>query len=337
MHVSRVCLGTMNFGGRTDRDEATRILDRAFAAGVNFVDTANVYGHEAGDFATGRGRSEEIVGGWLRTRRDDVVLATKVFFPMREGPGAIGSSRRNVIRECEASLRRLATDYIDLYQLHHPSNDVPIDETLGALDDLVTAGKVRYVGTSSFAAWQVLEALWVSAERNLVRVVSEQPAYNLLDRRVERELIPMALTYGMGVLTWSPLAGGLLARRYERDAPPPPDSRHTTLWAGRHEDVTDEVFDAIESLTAIAADAGLLLYELAYAWLLARERVTSVIVGPRTVEHLEAALAGASARLTPEVLEAVDAIVPPGRATLPQYGHDGLAWHTWGPHRYAWR
>jgi aryl-alcohol dehydrogenase-like predicted oxidoreductase len=337
LSVSRICLGTMNFGGRTRAAEARRILDRAFDAGITFVDTANVYGHDPGDFATGRGRSEEIVGAWLRQRRDDVVLATKVFFPMYGAPGAIGTSRRNVIRECEASLRRLGTEYIDLYQLHHPSNDVPIDETLGALDDLVRAGKVRYVGTSSFAAWQILEALWVSAERNLVRVVSEQPVYNLLDRRVERELIPMALTYGMCLLTWSPLAGGLLAGTYERGAPAPPGSRHDTLWAGRHDDVTDEVFDAIEGLTAVAAGVGLELHELAYAWLLGRDGVTSAIVGPRTVEQLEAALTAVSVELTADVRDAVDAIVPPGRVTLPQYGHDGLAWHPWGPHRYAWR
>ena len=337
LSVSRICLGTMNFGGRTRAAEARRILDHAFDAGVTFVDTGNVYGHDPGDFSTGRGRSEEIVGAWLGQRRDDVVLATKVFFPMHGAPGAIGTSRRNVIRECEASLRRLGTEHIDLYQLHHPSNDVPIDETLGALDDLVRAGKVRYVGTSSFAAWQILEALWVSAERNLVRVVSEQPLYNLLDRRAERELIPMALTYGMGLLTWSPLAGGLLAGTYERNAPPPQDSRHTTLWAGRHDDVTDEVFDAIEGLTAVAAGAGLELHELAHAWLLGRAGVTSAIVGPRTVEQVEAALTAASVALTADVCDAIDAIVPPGRATFPQYGHDGLAWHPWGPHRYAWR
>lgn len=211
MSVSRVALGTMNFGGRTPARDATRILDRAFERGVTFVDTADVYGHEPEDFTVGRGRSEEIVGAWLAGRRDEVVLATKLFFPMHERPGGLGPSRANVIRACEASLRRLGTDWIDLYQLHHPSNDVPIDETLRALDDLVGAGKVRYVGTSSFAAWQLVESLWVSSDRRLVPVSSEQPVYNLLDRRVERELIPMATTYGLGLLTWSPLAGGVLA------------------------------------------------------------------------------------------------------------------------------
>ena len=268
--VSNVCLGTMNFGGRTERAEAVRILDRAFDSGVTFVDTANVYGHDPADFGVGRGRSEEIVGGWLAGRRDDVVLGTKVYFPMSEAPGALGPSRRNVIRECEASLRRLGADHIDLYQLHHPSNDVPIDETLRALDDLVTAGKVRYVGTSSFAAWQLLESLWVSSDRRLAPVSSEQPVYNLLDRRIERELAPMAVTYGLGLLTWSPLAGGVLAGTYDRNAPVPAGSRLETFWAGWHEELTDAVFDVLDELGALASSAGLELHELAHAWLLAR-------------------------------------------------------------------
>ena len=335
--VSRVCLGTMNFGGRTGPDEARLILDRAADCGVTFIDTANVYGHDPADFGVGRGRSEEIIGAWLASRRDDVVVATKVYFPMHDRPGALGSSRQNVIRECEASLRRLRTDFIDLYQLHHPSNDVPVDETLRALDDLVTAGKVRYVGTSSFAAWQIVESLWVSSDRRLVRVVSEQPVYNLLDRRVERELVPMALTYGVGVLTWSPLAGGVLAGRYERDAAPAPGSRHETFWAGRHEALSNDVFDVLARLGAVAADIGVELHQLAHAWVLHQPGITTMIVGPRTVEHLEAALAAASISLTPDVLDAIDDIVSPGRAILAQYGHDGLAWNAWGPHRYAWR
>ncbi len=337
MVVSRICLGTMNFGGRTEADEAGRILDHALDRGVTFIDTANVYGHDPRDFGVGRGRSEEIIGARLGKRRDDVVLATKLYFPMHDGPGALGASRRNVIRECEASLRRLRTDYVDLYQLHHASNEIPIDETLAALDDLVTAGKVRYVGTSSFAAWQILEALWVSSHRQLTPVSSEQPVYNLLDRRIERELVPMALTYGLGLLTWSPLAGGVLAGRYERGSEPPTGSRHDELWAGRHDEITDDVFDALDRLGEIASAAGLEPHELAHAWVLAQRGITSMIVGPRTVEHLDAGLAVASIELGADVLDAVDGIVPPGRATLPQYGHDGLAWTTWGPHVHAWR
>ena len=335
--VSRLCLGTMNFGGRTERAEAVRILDRAHDCGVNFVDTANVYGHDPAEFRVGRGRSEEIVGSWLRGRRDDVFLATKLFFPTHEGPGALGPSRRNVIRECDASLRRLGTDVIDLYQLHHPSNDVPLDETLRALDDLVTAGKVRYVGTSSFAAWQILESLWISSDRRLVPVSTEQPVYNLLDRRIERELVPMARTYGLGLLTWSPLAGGVLARRYERRAPAPHGSRHETFWHGRQDALTDEVFDAVDRLGEVATGVGLDLQALAHAWVLRQPGVTSMIVGPRTLAHLDAALAVAAVELPQDALDEIDAIVPPGRATLPQYGYDGLAWTTWGPHRHAWR
>lgn len=335
--VSRVCLGTMNFGGRTDRTEAFRILDRALDGGVTFIDTANVYGHDPAVFRIGRGRSEQIVGEWLADRRADVVVATKMYFPMHEQPGSLGPSRRNLIRECEASLRRLRTDVIDLYQLHHPSNEVPIDETLRALDDLVTAGKVRYVGTSSFAAWQIVESLWASAARRLVPVSSEQPVYNLLDRRIERELLPMASTYGIAVLTWSPLAGGVLAGRYQRGVDPPPGSRHETLWAGRHPGVTEEVFDILDRLDRIAAAADLELPALAHRWVASQAGITSMIVGPRTVDHLDAALAAAENALPGDVLTAIDEIVRPGRATFPQYGHDGLAWTTWGPHRHAWR
>ncbi len=335
--VSRVCLGTMNFGGRTERSEALRILDRAHDCGVDFVDTANVYGHDPAEFRVGRGRSEEIVGSWLRGRRHEVFVATKVYFPMHDGPGGLGPSRSNVIRECEASLRRLGTDVIDLYQLHHPSNDVPLDETLRALDDLVTAGKVRYVGTSSFAAWQILESLWISSDRRLTPVSTEQPVYNLLDRRIERELVPMAQTYGLGLLTWSPLAGGVLAQRYERGSPAPHGSRHESFWLGRQDALTDEVFVALDRLAEVATGVGLDLHALAYAWVLCQPGVTSMIVGPRTLAHFDAALAAAAAHLPADVLDAIDAVVPPGRATLPQYGHDGLAWTTWGPHRHAWR
>jgi aryl-alcohol dehydrogenase-like predicted oxidoreductase len=335
--VSRICLGTMNFGGRTEPAEARRILDRAHHCGVTFIDTANVYGHDPADFRLGRGRSEEIVGAWLQGRRDEIVLATKGYFPMRDAPGALGASRLNVIRECEASLRRLRTDVIDLYQLHHPSNDVPVDETLRALDDLVTAGKVRYVGTSSFAAWQILESLWVSSDRHLTPVSTEQPVYNLLDRRIERELVPMALTYGLGLLTWSPLAGGVLAGRYERGSPVPAGSRHETFWSGRHEALTDDAFDVVHLLAEVAADLQLDLPTLGQAWVLQRPGVTSMIVGPRTLQHLDLALSSASVRLPADALDAIDAIVPPGRSTYPQYGHDGLAWTTWGPHKHAWR
>lgn len=335
--VSVLGLGTMNLGGRTGAAEARRILDAAADAGVTLVDTANVYGHDPADPAVGRGRSEELVGEWLAGRsRDGVVLATKAFFPMSQVPGAMGSSRANLVRECEASLRRLRTDHVDLYQLHHPSNDVPIDETLRALDHLVAAGKVRYVGTSSFAAWQVVEALWAAATHHLVPVSSEQPVYNILDRRLERELLPMARTYGLGVLTWSPLAGGVLAGTYA-DGTVPRGTRLETFWAGRRSALTAQVHDAVERLRVIAADAGLTPVALSHAWVLEQAGVTAVLAGPRTAGHLGEALAAVGVRLDDGVRAAIDDVVGPGGVVLPQYGVDGLAWHPWGPHRHAWR
>lgn len=329
--VSRVCLGTMNFGGRTPEPDSIRILDRAFEAGISFVDTANVYGHDPAEFTSGRGRSEEIIGRWLPGRRDDVVVATKMYFPMHDGPGALGPSRANVTAECEASLRRLGTDRIDLYQLHHPSNEVPIDETLAALDELVTAGKVRYIGTSSFAAWQLVEGLWSSSALGLAPFVSEQPVYNLLDRRVERELVGAALTHEIGLLTWSPLAGGVLAGRYNRGESAEKGSRHDVFWSSRHSVLDTAVFDVLDRLSVIALEAGKSLLELSYGWLLAQQAVTSMIVGPRTVEHLDTALACADLTLGADVLSAIDTVVAPGQMVYPQYGHDGFTWVPWGP------
>jgi aryl-alcohol dehydrogenase-like predicted oxidoreductase len=337
VQVSRICLGTMNFGGRTGPEDATAILGAAASAGINFIDTANVYGHVPDRFAEGRGRSEEILGRWLRNRRDDYVVATKMYFPMSDRPGAMGPSARNVIAECEASLRRLGTDYVDLYQLHHPSNDVPIDETLRALDQLVTAGKVRYVGTSSFAAWQLVEALWAAKTGHLAGPSCEQPVYNLLDRRAERELLPMARTYGIGVITWSPLAGGVLAGRYARGQAPPEGSRHETFWKGRHEALTAEVFDALDQLRQLSTQASIRLHDLAYAWLLRQPGVTSVIAGPRTVDHLAGAVSATGVELSDELVAAIDEVIPPGGVVLRQYGHDGFSWVPWGPHQAAWR
>src|ERR687894_1028998 len=208
--VSEICLGCMMFGDRTSDEDSADIIDRAIDGGLNFLDTANVYT---------RGASEEAVGKALKRngKRDSIVLATKVHGSMDEhDPNAAGNHRRHIIEQCEASLRRLQVDYIDLYQIHRPSSEVPIDETLRALDDLIRAGKVRYIGTSTFAAWQLVEALWVAKELALNRFVCEQPPYNLLDRRVERELLPMARTFGIGIIPWSPIAGGLLSGKYHR-------------------------------------------------------------------------------------------------------------------------
>ena len=219
IQVSALCLGCMMFGGRTSEEDSGPIIDRALEAGINFLDTANVYG---------RGIREEVLGRALRRngQRSKTILATKVHGRMADDdPNAAGNTRRHVIEQWEASLRRLQTDYIDLYQLHRPDNHIPIDETLRALDDLVRSGKVRYIGTSTHAAWQIVEALWVSKELGLNRFVTEQPPYHLLDRRIERDLVPMARTFGIGIMPWSPLAGGFLTGKYRRGETAPRDSR----------------------------------------------------------------------------------------------------------------
>lgn len=337
VQVSRLCLGCMNFGGRTDVTESERILAAARDAGVNFIDTANVYGHAPGDFTSGRGRSEEIVGRALGVSRSQVVLATKMYFPMSDEPGALGSSRRNIIRECEDSLRRLNTDYIDLYQLHHPSNDVPIDETLRALDDLVRSGKVRYIGTSSFAAWQIVESLWASDVLGLNRVVSEQASYNLLDRRLERELAGMAAGYGVAILAWSPTAGGFLSGKYRAEAPPK-DSRFAEFWKGaaqRHS--SPGALAVLNEVERLAREKSASAYQIALGWVLHQACITSAIMGPRTLEQLNDALGAEDIDLEEEDLKALDGVAPPGRATVPYYGYDGMAWIPWGPHRFPWR
>jgi aryl-alcohol dehydrogenase-like predicted oxidoreductase len=337
--VSQLCLGCMNFGGRTNEADAIEIIHSALAADINFIDTANVYGHDPMNFSYGRGRSEEIVGKALKqsAQRLRVVLATKAYFPMSDDPNAQGSSRRHLIEQCEASLKRLHTDYIDLYQLHHPSNDIPIDETLRALDDLIRAGKVRYIGTSSFAAWQIVESLWVSKEYHLNRFICEQPAYNLLDRRVERELIPMAQTYGMAIIPWSPTAGGFLTGKYQRDVPPPEGSRFADFWKGaekRH--YSEAAFAVLDVVETLSKEKGCTPYQLALAWCAQQPGVTSPIIGPRTKQHLADALQSLTIQLTAEDQKRIDAVAPPGRASVPYYGYDGMAWVTWGPHRFRW-
>ncbi len=229
---------------KTSPDDSYAIIDRAIDAGINFLDTANVYS---------RGRSEEVTGEALKRngKRQQIVLATKVHGTMDDDdPNAFGNCRRHIIEQCEASLRRLQTDYIDLYQIHRPRSDTPIDETLRALDDLIRAGKVRYIGTSTFAAWQVMESLWVSKELGLNRFVSEQPPYHILDRRIERELIPMAQTYGIGIIPWSPLAGGLLTGKYTRENPSPEGARYADVQGNQRfaDRKTDELYDVVDEL-----------------------------------------------------------------------------------------
>lgn len=326
VNVSPLCLGTMLFGGKTSKEDSYPIIDRAIDAGINFLDTANVYV---------RGISEETVGEALKRngKRQQIVLATKVHGRMADDdPNAYGNSRRHIIEQCEASLRRLQTDYIDLYQIHRPRSDTPIDETLRALDDLIRAGKVRYIGTSTFEAWQVVESLWVAKELRLNRFVTEQPPYHILDRRIERGLVPVAQTYGFGIIPWSPLAGGLLTGKYSRDGAPPTDSRFADVANNPRLQarMTEDIFDVIEGLQPLASAKGCTLSQFALAWCMNQPAITSPIIGPRTMTQLEDNLGALEVTITAEDRAQVDALVPPGRMVSPYYEAD------FGPHQYRW-
>ena len=326
VQVSPICLGCWMFGGKASREESAAIIDRAIDGGINFLDTANAYQ---------KGLSEEYVGETLSRngKRQGIVLATKVHFRISEDdPNAFGNSRRHILEQCETSLRRLKTDYIDLYQIHRPQSEVPIDETLQALDDLVRAGKVRYVGTSNFAAWQLMESLWASRELRLNRFISEQPAYNLLDRRAERELLPMARTYDVAILPWSPLAGGLLTGKYRLDTPPPADSRFVNapddpLLSPRW---NERALRVCESLEPLAQEKGCTMSQLTLAWCAAQPGVTSPVIGPRTIEQLKDNLGALDVAISEEDLAQIDSIVEPGRMISPFYEAD------FGPHRHRW-
>jgi len=331
VQVSALSLGTMLFGSSTDEDEATALVECALDHGINSIDTANIYG---------RGRSEEILGQVVaRTgKRQRLILATKVHVPMDDhDPNAGGNHRRHIIEQCHASLRRLGTDYLDIYYIHRPSTQVPIDETLRALDDLVRAGYVRYIGTSSFAAWQSLEALWAAKELHLNRFVVEQSPYHLLDRRVERELIPMAQTYGIGLTIWSPLAGGFLTGKYHRAAPPPEAARFRPTgeqytWVERH--FVDQAFAVTELLATIAEEQQHTPAQLALAWAMRNAAVASIILGARTVAQLREQLGALDVQITPEDSARLDQVSPPGGVIAPYYLDDSFA--DFRPHRYRW-
>jgi aryl-alcohol dehydrogenase-like predicted oxidoreductase len=299
--VSPYALGAMMFGavGNPDHDDSIKIIHRAMDAGINFVDTADMYSH---------GESEQIVGKALKGRRDDVVLATKARLPMGEDPNRQGASRRWLVRALEDSLRRLETDYVDLYQVHRPDDDTDIEETLSALTDLVRAGKVRAFGTSSLPASDIVQAHWVAERRGLIRLRTEQPPYSILDRGIEREVLPVVQEYGMGALVWSPLAGGLLTGRYRKNQQ---NTTHRSQFGFKY--LSDEHrLDVVEQLIPLAHGAGIPLTHLAMAFVLAHPGVTSAIIGPRTMEHLDDLLAGVDVTLTDEILDRIDAIVPPG-------------------------
>ncbi len=319
--VSSLCLGCLmfgtkarameaQFGNEIGERESIRIIDRAIDAGINFLDTANVYR---------RGTSEEIVGKALEANghRNRIVLATKFTGSVADDPNARGASRRHIIEQCEASLRRLRTDRIDLYQVHHPQSDVPIDETLSALDDLVRAGKVRYVGSSNFHAWQVVESLWIAKALGLNRFVSEQPPYHLLDRRRERELAPMAQTYGLALLPWSPLASGFLSGKYRRGARSPEGSRLSLKNESTARFFTESTFAVVDVLTELAASKGCTPGQVALAWCMRQPGITSPIIGSKTMEQLEDNLGAAQVTITAEDRAALDEVAPPGGALVP--------------------
>jgi aryl-alcohol dehydrogenase-like predicted oxidoreductase len=304
IQVSTYCLGTMMFGpfGNPDPADCRAIVHRALDAGVNFIDTADVYG--------GDGETERIVGRALRGRRDDVVLATKVNGPMGTDPNRRGSSRRWIVTAVEGSLRRLGVDHIDLYQVHHPEPGTDVEETLGALTDLIRAGKVRAIGHSSLPAAEIVEAQWVAERRGLARFRTEQPPYSILNRGIERDVLPVCERYGLGTLVWSPLAAGLLTGRY-REGGTAQVSAARMHWLPKH--MTDSRHhDAVERLAPIAERAGLSLTHLAMAFAVSHPAVTSAIIGPRTMAQLDDLLAGAGTTLGDDVLDRIDEVVPPG-------------------------
>lgn len=318
VQVSALCLGCMNFGFPTPEEESLVLIDAALDQGVNFLDTANVYN---------RGRSEEIVGKALKRngKRARVVVATKVHGRMADDDVlAAGNNRRHIIEQCEASLRRLQTDYIDLYQIHRPDANVPIDETLRALDDLVRSGKVRYLGTSTYPAWRVLESLWAAKELGLNRFVTEQPPYHLLDRSIERELIPLAQTYGLAILPWSPLARGFLSGKYARGQEIPGDSRVARDMQGplgertrRH--FSDLAYGVLDVVGTIAQEKGCSVSQVALAWCMHQPGVTSPIIGPRTMEHLVDNLGAAQVTITDADRTRLDGVAEPEQAIVPYY------------------
>ena len=314
VRVSRLCLGCMMFGGATDENDSVRIIDRALDSGVNFLDTANIYNE---------GRSEEVTGKALSRdgKRAKVFLATKVYNRMGDGPNDWGASRRHIFEQVDASLKRLGTDWIDLYQIHRPDPTTPIDETLRALDDLVRLGKIRYAGCSTYQPWRLMQALWQSDKLMITRYDSEQPPYSIMERRVEYGILPVALDYNIAIIPWSPLFGGWLTGKYRRGQRPPEGSREAR---GARFDETDTRtkarLDAVEKLIPIADDKGVPISQFALAWVLGHPAVTSPIIGPRTEEQLADNIEALSVKVNKDDRLRVDEIIPPGTSV------DGGTW-----------
>ena len=312
VRVSPLCLGCMNFGGATDEKESSRIIHKALDAGINFLDTANVYSRGVSEQYTGRA----LEGG----RRQGVFLATKVHAAMGEGPNDRGNSRRHIMMQVEESLKRLQTDWIDLYQIHRPDPTTPIEETLRALDDLVHQGKVRYVGCSTFPPWQIVESLWTSDRLGIVRFESEQPPYSIFERRVEYGVLPLVQKYGIAVIPWSPLFGGWLTGKYRKGQEPPKNSREGRRKKPIKKAVWNKRVRVVEKLIPIAEEKGCTLSQFALAWCLSHPAVTCPIIGPRTEEQLDENLAALGVTITDEDRKKVDEIVPPGTNI------DGATW-----------
>jgi aryl-alcohol dehydrogenase-like predicted oxidoreductase len=308
VRVSPLCLGAMMFGkwGNSSHDDSVKIIHKALDSGINFIDTADVYS---------AGESEEIVAKALVGRRDKVVVATKLHAPMGDDINQRGNSRRWIMQEVEASLRRLKTDWIDLYQIHRPDAACDVEETLGALTDLVRQGKVRYLGSSTFPGSQIVEAQWVARDRHLNRFVCEQPPYSLLVRGIENDVLPTCERHDMAVIPWSPLAGGWLSGKWRKGAPPPQSTRAQRLPARYDLSLpgNQKKLDAADALAVLAEEAGIPLIKLAIAFVIKHPAVTSAIIGPRTMEQLESQLGSDEVKLSDEVLDRIDKIVPPGR------------------------
>jgi aryl-alcohol dehydrogenase-like predicted oxidoreductase len=334
LKISALTLGTMTFGGRdrfanvgsTDVAGATRQVDMCLDRGVNFIDTADVYS---------AGESEEILGEAIKGRRDRVLLATKARMPMGAGPNDAGLSRHHLIAECEASLRRLGTDHIDLYQVHEWDGQTPLEETLEALDDLQRAGKIRYAGCSNYAGWQLAKALGISERRGLARFVSQQVYYSLQSRDAEYELVPAGLDHGVGMLVWSPLAGGLLSGKYRRGQDGPAGARHLTDWNEPPVRDEEQTYDVIEAAVEVGAAHGVSAAQVALAWLLGRPGVSSLVIGARTDEQLADNLAAAQLELSAEERARLDALSAPP-LIYPHWHQAKTAVDRLGPADRAW-
>ncbi|MFF0478786.1 aldo/keto reductase [Streptomyces sp. NPDC004284] len=305
LRVSRLALGTVNFGGRVEEPEAHRLLDHGLERGINLVDTANIYG-----WRVYKGHTEEVIGRWLGknpARRDQVVLTTKVGDPMGEGPNEHGLSARNIVASCEASLKRLGTDWIDIYQMHHLDRSVGWDEVWQAMDLLVTQGKVRYVGSSNFAGWDIASAQAAAQRRNSLGLVTEQCVYNLVTRHTELEVIPAARAHGLGLFVWSPLHGGLLSGVLRKLQ----DNSAVKSAQGRALEALDAQRDTIEAYEKLCADHGLDPAVVGMAWTLSRPGVTGVVIGPRTEQHIDGALEALDCTLPEPLLAELDVLFPP--------------------------